>query len=444
MYMRLQKLVAPLIFFVMAFLLSGCFVTPNTYPTVAPGYWRGVLMLEGKSTEEEVDPDEVAEDFEFEEVTEGQLPFVMEINYDEQENLIVEVINGEERFRADSIMVGHNKVNGDDTLKIIFTVFNTHIIAKYEESIMQGYFVDNNRADYRIPFTARYGQNHRFTQLRKTPTMDISGKWETTFGVDGDDPYPAIGEFQQKDNHLSGTFLTETGDFRFLEGSVQANKLYLSCFDGAHAFLFEGKILEDQTIIGSFKSGTHYKTLWEAKQNPDATLADPDTLTYLNPGYETIDFTFPNTAGKMVSINDERYQDKVKIIQIMGTWCPNCKDETEFIRDYLEQNKNDDLEFIALAFERKKEKTEVMRILNKFKEKYDVPYEVLWAGFSNKKEAALALPMLNHVLSYPTMIFIDKNNKVRKIHTGFAGPATSAYTDFKKDFNQFTAALLQE
>ena len=73
-----------------------------------------------------------------------------------------------------------------------------------------------------------------------------------------------------------------------------------------------------------------------------------------------------------------------------------------------------------------------------------VPYEILWAGSSNKKEAAKTLPMLNEIISYPTMIFIDKNDKVRKIHTGFNGPATSAYADFKEEFNTFVKELLDE
>ena len=74
----------------------------------------------------------------------------------------------------------------------------------------------------------------------------------------------------------------------------------------------------------------------------------------------------------------------------------------------------------------------------------NIPYDILWAGSSNKKEAAKTLPMLNAIISYPTMIFIDKNDKVRKIHTGFSGPATSEYATFKTEFNQFVKELLNE
>jgi len=53
--------------------------------------------------------------------------------------------------------------------------------------------------------------------------------------------------------------------------------------------------------------------------------------------------------------------------------------------------------------------------------------------------------MLNKVVSYPTTIFIDKKGKVRKIHTGFNGPATGdKYIAFKEDFESFVEMLLGE
>ena len=74
----------------------------------------------------------------------------------------------------------------------------------------------------------------------------------------------------------------------------------------------------------------------------------------------------------------------------------------------------------------------------------NIPYEVLLAGQSDKKEAAKSLPMLNHILSYPTMIFIDKTGAVRKIHTGFSGPATSKYETFIEEFEQTIDQLSSE
>jgi hypothetical protein len=60
-------------------------------------------------------------------------------------------------------------------------------------------------------------------------------------------------------------------------------------------------------------------------------------------------------------------------------------------------------------------------------------------------EANEKLPMLNHVLSYPTTVYIDKTGKVRKIQTGFNGPATGEkYEEFQQQFESFTGKLLAE
>jgi hypothetical protein len=64
----------------------------------------------------------------------------------------------------------------------------------------------------------------------------------------------------------------------------------------------------------------------------------------------------------------------------------------------------------------------------------NIPYQILWAGSYNKKEASKVLPLLNEITAFPTMLILDENNKVVKIHTGFNGPATSKFVSFKKDF----------
>ena len=52
--------------------------------------------------------------------------------------------------------------------------------------------------------------------------------------------------------------------------------------------------------------------------------------------------------------------------------------------------------------------------------------------------------MLNQVVSYPTLIFVDRKDQVSKIHTGFKGPATAEYPAFKKEFEAIVADLLSE
>ncbi len=430
-----------------AVILSSCLVMENQYATIPPGIWRATLELVPREIvmSQDGEPYKDLKNNQFEEVSDGELPFNFEVIYKNETEFYIEIHNGEERIRLDDITTFHSKVTGRDTIIIRFPVYGTYIEAAFEDGLIEGKFFDPARStNYAIPFRAKHGKAHRFTQLKKEPLFDISGKWETTFGLDKEETYKAIGEFAQNNNELTGTFITETGDYRYMQGTVQANKMYLSVFDGSHAFLFEAKLMEDSSLFGSFRSGNHYKTLWEARKNSNFELANPDSLTFLNDGYETVDFTFENPDGKVISINDKKYQNKIKIVQIFGTWCPNCRDETNFLVNYLKENETEGLEVIALAFEKYKEKEKAMNAIKTYKEKFEIPYEILHAGISNKNEAAKSLPMLNHILSFPTMIFIDRQNNVRRIHTGFSGPATSYYEDFTKDFDLFVKELLAE
>ncbi len=424
-------------------LLQSCITVDTDFQGLPPGKWRAVLKLDNRPgiVNKKAEPLPELMGLEFEETTDGELPFNFEVIHDSETEFHIEIINGEERIRVDDITIGLDRATAKDTVIINFPLYETYIKAIFEERVMEGVWVVPSRGNYQIPFIAKHGEGHRFTTIRKKPVMDISGKWEVTF-LD-EEPYNGIGEFKQKDNILTGTFMTETGDYRFLEGEIQDNKIYLSVFDGAHAFLYEAKInASDSTMIGSFRSGKHYKTVWEAKKNENAKLTNPNDLTFLKEGYDKIEFKFPNTEGKMVSLDDEKYKGKAKIIQIFGTWCPNCRDETNFLKDYLDNNNHTDLEVIALAFEKHRALEKATASVKRYKDKLNLPYEMLIAGYSNKKEAAQSLPMLNHILSYPTMIFIDKNDQVTKIHTGFNGPATSEFENFKKEFEANVQKIL--
>lgn len=441
------------IFFVFSFLalsllLNACLVVDNPYSGLPPGPWRAVLKIERNpvvpNPRGEPLPEKIG--LQLEEIAAGELPFNFEVIYPNPDSFYIEIINGEERMIVDDIAIGRDIRTAKDTILINFPVFDSYIRGIFVENIIEGEWVVRNRENYRIPFVAYHGRDHRFTNLKKDPVMDVSGRWEVTFGLSAEqEPYSAIGDFKQDGNRLTGTFLTETGDYRFLEGTVQEDRLYLSAFDGSHAFLFGAKILPDSTLSGFFRSGSHYRTLWQAKRNPAIQLRDPNELTQLKAGYQDFDFSFTNPVGKTISLSDPRYENKVKIVQVLGTWCPNCRDETNFLLDYLDKNPDKDLAVIGLAFERHQDIGEAMAAIRRYKEKMNIDYEILLAAADDDKAVASAtLPMLSEVTSYPTMIILDRKNEVRRIHTGFNGPATDKYAEFTKEFDTFIQGLLSE
>jgi len=413
-----MKQLIPLLIAALLWLPSSC--TNESSLRVPKGLWRATLQTKG-----------------------GELPFGLDIapNADST-TYTVYAVNGRERLRLDTATVS------GDTLRIPMKLFESEIIARVANKRMEGVWRKRRTGDtYTVlPFTALYGLHYRFEPDGRTATTNFSGKWATLFrGSSPEDSTQAVGIFNQKGNHVAGTFLTPTGDYRYLEGNVVGDSLLLSCFDGTHAFLFKGVRKPDKTIQGAFWSGaTGYET-WTARLDSAAQLPDPTRLTYLKPGYKTLAFSFPNADGQPVTLKDDRFKGKVVIVQILGSWCPNCMDETNFLSPWYKRNRDRGVEVVGLAYEKSADLAESAPRLRRMTERFAIDYPVLLAGTSDKAAASQTLPMLNRVIGFPTTIFIDKQGKVREIHTGFSGPGTGPYYDqFVEDFNRLVDKLLAE
>lgn len=366
------------------------------------------------------------------------LPFNFELYETDNQQLQLKVLNGEEIITVDEITINN------DSILIKAPVFEGYITAQFSETAMKGKFIIES-LDRIVSFEAIFGEENRFSAT-KSPNGNVSGIWETAFSPNTEDSYMGKGIFTQNDGVVSGTFRTTTGDYRYLEGVMDKDSLKLSAFDGAHAFLFLAKV-DDSIMDGIFYSGNHFKEPFTAKRNESYELPNPDSLTFIKEGYNELTFTFPDMDGNQVALSDSKFENKVVIVQLMGSWCPNCLDETKFLVDYLEKNKNEDLAVVGLAFEQAKTKELAKKSIQRLVDRIGITYPILLAqyGTYDKEKAQEKLPMLNHVLSYPTTIFVDKKGEVRKIHTGFNGPATGdKFENFKLEFNEFTTQLLSE
>ncbi len=415
--------------------LSGCVEPAKEFHAIPPGIWRGVLLLDRKPVIKYGDDRDVVKKFDMD----SELPFNFEVKYENDTSFYIIIHNADERIEVRDITFGRDKATAKDTVTIDFPVYDTRIKALYEDGVMEGDWIVNYRDNYRIPFKAVHGSDIRFEGVGDTPS-DFSGNWDCVFSQGTEDEYRAIGKFKQVRDSVSGTFETETGDYRFLEGKAIGDKLYLSAFDGAHAFMFISKKMADGKISGTFRSGSHFTDEWEGFRNPNARLRDAYTLTRMVDN-KPLEFSFENTEGKMVSINDPQYKNKIKLVQIMGTWCPNCMDETIFLKDFIRDHGEEDLAVISICFERYKDDTRAKSSVKKFKDRMKIAHEVLYGGHYDKKSAIEKLPQLEKIMSYPTLIITDKNNRVVKIHTGFYGPATAEYGQFNKELADIISKL---
>lgn len=335
----------------------------------------------------------------------------------------------------------------DDQLTLEFPAFNNRLTGTWDGKALAGTLtlVKRGGVIQEIPFRAWPGAGYRFIPPQSEAQIDVAGRWAVTFVDDDGVQSPAVGEFTQAGNSVLGTFLLETGDYRYLAGEVIGRQLLLSTFDGAHLFLFAAELDEQGKLQGDFWSGDAWHESWSGYRDEEATLTDAYALTFLNPGWEEFEFTFPDIDGNPVSLADPRFQGKVVLITLAGTWCPNCHDEARFLAPFYQAYREQGLEVIGLLYEHLEDFGQAAAQARKFRAELGIEYPLLIAGYSDKQAAADTLPMLNRVLAFPTTIFIDRSGEVRRIHTGFMGPGTGEhFVTFKAEFEAYVQSLLAE
>lgn len=393
----------------------------SAQPLIKKGIWRGVFTLSEKKNE-------------------IILPYNFEVSYLKNKP-VIEIRNAEERIKVTEITIIH------DSVIIKMPVFDSELRTKLIRDTLTGVWINHSKKEKNsIPFEAYYNDPRRFV-TNKDASADFTGKYEVTFDVGKESEYKAIGLFKQTGNKLTGTFLTETGDYRYLEGSVQNNTMALSCFDGSHAFLFFANSAKTtgkaDSLSGEAFYGISGKETWTAIRNETFELKDPESITYLKNPNEKITFSFPNLNGKTVSLSDEKFKNKVVIIQLMGSWCPNCMDETAYLAKVYKQYKGKGLEIVALAYERTPDFEKAKNNVLRSKKKFGADYEFLITGLSGSAKASESLPFLNKVSAFPTTIILDRKHRVKTIYTGFSGPATGkAYEQYQVKTDNLIRQLL--
>ena len=379
------------------------------------GKWRGIFHIKG-----------------------AEIPFNFSVEADTVGVVKVYLTNAEERAVLDGIRYER------DSVIIDIEVYDAFLIGKLSKEGLSGYFRKTQGGKRGIVFDASNGNSTRFDRKAESNSANLDGTWSVNLINEKDEKRYTVGLLKQQGQDITGTILTTTGDYRYLQGIVDGDSLKLSGFSGSSPSLLLGKLQDNIHLSGEFISPGGRVRL-EAVRSDTAKLPDPYSLTYLNKGYDKLSFSFPDLDGKSVTLEDEKYKGKVVIVTIQGTWCPNCVDEAAFLSPWYDENRGRGVEIIGLSFERKDDPEFARERISKFIKRFDIKYDILFAGIADKKKAGEKLPALNAVLSFPTTILIDRKGKVRKIHTGYTGPATGEhYEEFKKHFNADVDALLNE
>jgi thiol-disulfide isomerase/thioredoxin len=370
----------------------------------------------------------------------GELPFRLELARS-GENWSAWLINGAERAEVPRVAI-----EGDELI-LDLEHYDATIRAKVsaDGGRLDGEWSLRRGADRwtRLPFHATAGAAPQFppdansTDDKLAPRID--GRWPAKFSQTEE---PIIGVFAtQDDGTVTGTFLAPSGDYRFLAGSFAARRLRLASFDGRHALLFDAKLGDNGTLTGDLWSGDSWHETWTAHLDPNAEL--PDGLARLKDG-KTADLSklvYKDPEGKKVSLADAASGAKILIVEIFGTWCPNCHDAGAYLEEINRRYREKGVAVVGLAFESTGDFAHDAAQVKRFGTRHSITYPLLIAGERGKDKVTDVVPLLDRAGAFPTTLFVDAGGRVRAVHSGFSGPATG--DDFRKQCIQ-TESLIEE
>lgn len=288
--------------------------------------------------------------------------------------------------------------------------------------------------------TATFMLNYE-TVIGTEEPASFDGRWSIDFASTDS---PSIGLFEVNAfQGVRGAILTTTGDYRYLAGRVDGDLMRLSTFDGAHAFLFHARMQDDGTIAGDFWSGNWHHETWTAVRDDGAVL--PDAFGQTVPtGVGIEDLAFRDLGGTPTQVADllDAGGAPARVLYLFGSWCPNCADAGAEMKR-LKGKYGDRITVVGLAFELTEDFERSARQVGLYLERHGADWPVLIGGLSDKAKASAEFPVLDRVRAYPTTIFLDNQNRIVAVHTGFSGPATGAeHEKQKKAFEGVVEGLM--
>ncbi len=290
------------------------------------------------------------------------------------------------------------------------------------------------------------------------PPVNATGDWYFTFTdqsgkADSEPNAPA--HFIQNANHVEGTIAPVSGDYGMLSGDLiagqgaepgKATEIHLSRFDGIHALRLDGHFVTPDRIEGVFHVAPASALNFVATRSASTSTGfdEAEHLTSVQDPSVPFRFQGVDASGTAVTQDDPRFRGKVVLMDIFGTWCPNCHDEAPVLQSLYTQFHARGLEIVGLSYEYVEDRVRNQRLLGIYRNKYSIAFPLLLAGTTESGQIAKTLPQLRNFGAYPTTIFLDRHGRVRMIHAGFSGPATGRLDEVRQSFERTIVKLLDE
>ena len=267
----------------------------------------------------------------------------------------------------------------------------------------------------------------------------LTGDWIFTWPGEHGAEKTTRASFQQQKNMngpaqvaVTGTIQPVSGDTGLLHGIVSSSPdskahFHLSRFDGIHVLAIDGDFQADGSLKGE-QGGIKGLDPFTAVRATDTKTADPnalaETLTHVKDPSEPFRFSGLDSAGKTLNQDSPEFKGKPLIVDIFGTWCPNCHDEAPVLEKLYQKYRDQGLVIVGLGYEYVDDTERNLRQFAIYREKFGITFPLLLAGTTDPGQIAKTLPQLVGFGAYPTSIFIDRNGHVKAILAGFTGPST--------------------
>jgi len=249
---------------------------------------------------------------------------------------------------------------------------------------------------------------------------------------------------EQNGADVTAAILRVDGDTGAITGGYENGKFVLSHFSGLRPNLMEITVMADGSldIVQNRKSHLSAVRAEKAQAMGLPLPADPTKHTGVKDASEPFQFSFANLDGKMVSNSDEKFKGKAVLVEITGSWCPNCHDEAPFLTELYRTYHAKGLEIVALGFEEADQLKNPVRP-RAFVKQFGIEYPFLLVG--EPEEAAAKISQAENLNAFPTTFVLGRDGRVRTVHAGFASPATGAiYGESKKEMKEEVERLLAE
>ena len=342
--------------------------------------------------------------------------------------------NGDERFTS----TAGRFANG--SLGLTWDYYASRLEARLADGALDGHYIQARRSENANYFF--HARRHQADPASPN-APSIAGLWVIpNDSPKGEKAWRFI--VHQSGPEVSAAILRIDGDTGALTGSYRAGKFAISHFSGARPLLLEITPASDGSldILQNHSKKMTAVRAEQAHANGLPDPADPALHTGVKDSSEAFRFSFRDLEGRLVSNADARFRGKVVLVNITGSWCPNCHDEAPFLAALYHKYRDQGLEIVALSFEEADQLANPTR-LRAFIKKYGIEYTVLLGG--EPSEANEKLTQAVNWNSWPTTFFLGRDGRVRSVHAGFPSSASGElYQRAKQEFTASVEQLLRE